>query len=109
MSNLNHAKQLYIEDTFPVSIRFIEEMKILRPDLTLRDLQQDIVIIHGDADSMVPYRVSKDISDQIPTIKFISMAGMDHGFMDISDELGTSEKSLQNKKYIYDIIAEQCL
>ena len=108
MSNLSRTKQLYIEDTFPVSIRLIEEMKILRPDLTLRDLQQNIVIIHGDADSMVPYRVSKDISDQIPTIKFISMAGMDHGFMDVSDELGTGEKSLQNKKYIYDIIAEQC-
>ncbi len=109
MFKLNRTKQLYIEDTFPISIRLIEEMKLLRPDLTLAELQQNTVIIHGDADSMVPYRVSKDISGKISAIKFISMPGMDHGFMDASDELGTSYKSLQNKKYIYDVIAEQCL
>jgi len=34
---------------------------------------------------------------------------MDHGFMDENDELGTSEKSLNNKKHIYEIISTECL
>ena len=109
ISDSARTKKLYIEEDFPISVHLIEEMKIIRPDLTLRELQQDIVIIHGDVDSMVPYDAAKDISKQTTKIKFISITGMDHGFMDESDELGTSEKSLNNKKHIYEIISTECL
>lgn len=108
LADMARTKQLFIEDNFPISIRLVEEMKTIQPELAINQLSQDIVIIHGDADSMVPYNVSKEISKNIPNIKFISMPGMDHGFMDETDENGTSEKSLKNKLRIYEIISEQC-
>ena len=94
------AKQLFINDEFPISIRLVEEMKIIQPELAIREVNQDIVIIHGDADSMVPYNVSKHIAKLISKIEFITFEGMDHGFMYETDEEGTSDMSLNNKMRI---------
>lgn len=108
LTDMARTKQLHMEENFPISIRLVEEMKIVQPELAVSELSQDIIIIHGDADSMVPYNVSKDISKKIPRIKFFSMPSMDHGFMDEGDEAGTSKKSLKNKLHIYDIISGHC-
>jgi len=109
LSKMAKTKQLFIDDNFPVSIRLIEEMKLLHPDCSLKEVKQEIVLIHGDKDSMVPFEVSKNVAKDIPKIKFMPFHGMDHGFMDANDENGTSKKSIKNKTKIYEIIAEQCL
>jgi pimeloyl-ACP methyl ester carboxylesterase len=108
IAEIPRTKQLLLDENFPVSIRLMEEMKIIQPELSIRQLTQPIVIIHGDADSMVPYNVSKEISKEIPNITFFSMPGMDHGFMDESDETGTNEKSIENKVRLFEIISEYC-
>jgi pimeloyl-ACP methyl ester carboxylesterase len=108
LSDLKKKKKLFIDDNFPISYCLVEEMRIIQPELAIKDLKQNIILIHGDADSMVPYEVSRDISKKYNKIKFISIKGMDHGFMDEDDEEGVSRKSLNNKTRIYRIIEKYC-
>lgn len=102
-------KRLYFNDKFPVSLRFIEEMRLIQPDIALAQVTCKVVIIHGDADSMVPYAVSKEVSFRIPEIQLVTMHNMDHGFMDVNDEEGTGSTSQENKRNIYERIANQWL
>jgi pimeloyl-ACP methyl ester carboxylesterase len=106
LSDLKIKKKLFFDENFPISYRLVEEMKIIKPDLAINNVKQNIVLIHGDSDSMVPYAVSRNISKHFKNIKFISVKGMDHGFMDKNDEEGISRKSLNNKMLIYRIIEE---
>lgn len=108
LSNLKKKKKLFIDKNFPISYRLVEEMKIIEPELAINNVTQSIVLIHGDSDSMVPYAVSRYISKKNKNIKFISIKGMDHGFMDQDDEEGVSKKSIGNKMCIYKIIEEFC-
>ena len=107
LAALAKKKQLFINDTFPIGVQLIEEMQIITPELIIAKVKQNITIIHGDADSMVPYSVSKEIADNNPNIKLVTMHGMDHGFTDAKDEIGNSQKSLKNKKLIYNLISKQ--
>ncbi len=109
MQRLRETQRLYLDEEFPVSIRLIEEMKILRPDLVLKTLSQPVLAIHGNADSMVPYAVTRSIAQELPQMTFVSMPGMDHGFADEHDEEGLSEKSLANKRRIYTLLKEHFL
>lgn len=109
LKDMLRTKTLFINESFPISIRLIGEMIIIQPELAISEIKQDIIIIHGDADSMVPYDVSKSIAKLFPSIKLITFKGMDHGFIDATDEEGTSDKSLENKLKIYNIIANQCI
>jgi pimeloyl-ACP methyl ester carboxylesterase len=109
LSTLKRTNKLFVNPEFPISSRLVEEMKIIKPEIALRGLKREIVIIHGDADSMVPFQVSKDFAKDIPTIRFIPFSGMDHGFMDSDDESGKGQLSIENKLRIYKIIQEQFL
>jgi len=108
LSKMEKTKKLYINDDFPISIRLVEEMRLIDPLVALKQLKQGVTIIHGDADSMVPYDVSKQAASAMSTVKLFTFKNMDHGFTDVDDEIGTSLKSQENKKRIYDIISEIC-
>lgn len=108
LSDMKKKKKLFIDDNFPISYRLVEEMRIIQPELAIKNLKQNIILIHGDADSMVPYEVSRNISKKYKNIKFISIKGMDHGFMDEDDEEGVGKKSLNNKLRIYKTIEKYC-
>lgn len=108
LSDLKKKKKLFFDENFPISYRLVEEMKIIEPELSINNVIQSIILIHGDADSMVPYDVSRSVSEKNKNIKFISIKGMDHGFMDENDEEGISKKSLHNKIHIYKIIEKYC-
>jgi hypothetical protein len=88
--------------------RLIEEMKIIRPDSALREVKQHVAIIHGDSDSMVPYAITKEISNQIEGVRLYSIPEVGHGFTDINDKTSMSKKSQDNKIRIFDIISENC-
>jgi len=105
---LENGNELFFDEGFSISIRLVEEMKLIKPELDIKNISQNIIIIHGDSDSMVPYNVSKEIADSVPNIKLYTIANMDHGFMDKLDEDGTNIKSIENKKYIYKLIKDYC-
>lgn len=108
LAKLKKTKKLFVNDDFPIGIRLVEEMRIIEPEVAIREVKQEIVLIHGDADSMVPFNVSKDIAKVVSKVQLIAISGMDHGFMDEGDEIGIDRKSIDNKKQIYSIIAERC-
>jgi uncharacterized protein len=109
LSALERTNKLFLNPKFPISSRLVEEMRIIKPEVALQRLKMEIVIIHGDADSMVPFQVSEDFAKDIPTIKFIPVSEMDHGFMDADDESGKGQRSMENKLRIYKIIQDQFL
>ncbi|HEY4831233.1 MAG TPA: hypothetical protein VIH61_01550, partial [Waddliaceae bacterium] len=101
--------RLFINPDFPISSRLVEEMKIIKPEIVLQKLRKRISVIHGDADSMVPFQASKDLTKGNKLIKFIPFRGMDHGYADANDEDGVSYQSIANKLRIYNIIRDQSL
>jgi uncharacterized protein len=108
-AKLSRTGRLHLTPTFPIGLRLVEEMRVIRPDLAIREVTQPLLAIHGDADSMVPFDVSKTVLRGLPNAKFVPISNMDHGFTDADDDLGQGEKSLRNKITIYDLIVGSCL
>ena len=109
LSTLERTNKLYVNPHFPISSRLVEEMRIIKPEIALQALKREIVIIHGDADSMVPFQVSKDLANNSLTVKLIPFPEMEHGFMDADDESGKSPRSIENKLRIYKIVQDRFL
>jgi len=107
-SDLSKTKKIYINEQFPVGIRLIEEMRLIQPDIAIRQVSQNLTIIHGDCDQAVPFAVTQKVAKENPKINFFPIKGMIHGFMNIGDDEGKTEKSLKNKQHIFDIIYNQC-
>lgn len=109
ISELQRTNKLYLNETFPISMRLFKEMELIQPEYFIGQIKQKVTIIHGDADSMVPYDVSKDLSRKYSNVKLISIPQMDHGFNDMNDEIGDGVKSLENKERIYGIIKSEVI
>ncbi|MBI5557032.1 MAG: alpha/beta fold hydrolase [Deltaproteobacteria bacterium] len=109
ISQLDKTGLLLFNENFPIGIRLVEEMKVIRPEADIHLINQKIIIVHGEADSMVPFGVSKEVSSKFQNIHLVPIKGMDHGFMDELDEEGTGITSQNNKKFIYELIVENCL
>lgn len=108
LSQLEKNNELFLDENFKISLRLVEEMKIIKPEMNIKQTNKQIFIIHGETDSMVPFSVSENISRECNNVSLIPIKGMDHGFMDEMDEDGTGEKSQNNKRYIYEFIVENC-
>ena len=109
LQKLDKTGRLYIESEFCVSHRFVEEMRIIRPDTVLADLKQRILIMHGNRDSMVPYDATAQICEGLQHVTLLTLEGADHGFMQEGDDEGVSPNSLSNKETIYRMIEENIL
>ncbi|MBK9121329.1 MAG: alpha/beta fold hydrolase [Phycisphaerales bacterium] len=57
-------------------------------------------ILHGEADSMVPHELSRDLAARYAGIDLTIIPEMDHGYMDHNDETGESERSQHNLRAI---------
>ncbi len=104
--DLNDTGRLCFDETFCVSHRLVEEMRVIRPDIAMAELLQPIVIIHGENDSMVPYPASVEACRALPGVRFVSLANTDHGYTYEGDEAGQSDASRANKETIFRLIAE---
>jgi uncharacterized protein len=103
------TNRLFVNPSFPISMRLIEEMILIDPEAALCDVTRPTVVIHGDADSMVPFNVSRAAVKHARCAKLKRFRHMDHGFNDADDEEGTSERSLKNKRRMFEIIERQVL
>lgn len=106
VKRLNESNELYINKDFCISSKLYKEMLYIEPSIFIDKINQEVIIVHGEQDSMVPYKISDDISRKHKNIILVSMKDMDHGFMDIEDEIGDSTKSIDNKNNIYNIISQ---
>jgi len=96
---------LCMEDGFQIDVKLLSEMEIVRPYQFLSTLTASTLIIHGDADSMVPYSLSEKYSLMAAQkVQLLGFPHMEHGFYDADDETGASQKSRQNFESIYKAI-----
>jgi pimeloyl-ACP methyl ester carboxylesterase len=104
IKRLERTNKLPITKKFSISMTLYKEMQLIHPEMVIGQLSVPVTIIHGESDSMVPYPATKDLATGFPQVKLHSIKEMDHGFSDVDDETGSSEKSLKNKEMIYNII-----
>ncbi len=71
---------LLLDGRFRIGRGLVEEMKRTHPGKRLRDLTIPVLTIHGDADSCVPYTVSRELGMPNPGSSFLTVLGADHGF-----------------------------
>jgi pimeloyl-ACP methyl ester carboxylesterase len=103
------TNRLFINPRFPISMRLIEEMALIRPEVALTEIRRPTLVIHGDADSMVPFNVSKAVVKGARCAKLKRFRHMDHGFNDADDEKGTSDRSLKNKHRMFKLVEHYVL
>ena len=88
---------LCMDGGFQIDVKLLLEMEMIRPYEILAQALVPTLIIHGEADSMVPYSVSaKYVSSMRPSVQLIGIPHMDHGFNDEDDETGQSPASRRN-------------
>jgi hypothetical protein len=102
---LDERGKLLFDQDFWIHRQLVEEMRIVRPDVGLRELRQPVLVFHGDKDSMVPYDVTAQVCRGVGNVKLVTMFGVDHGFMLEGDEEGMRPGSIENKLAIYRQIA----
>ena len=109
IKNMFRTGQILFDEQMWLDIKFIEEMKLIKPKDILSKITQPTVIIHGTKDPIVPIEVSQKSIENLKNIKLFQIENMDHGFMDIRDPDGTSATSLKNKHQIFNIFLENAL
>ncbi len=98
---LERTGRLPLNPEFAIGRHLIEEMHIVQPDVVLRELDQRVLVFHGDRDSMVPYAATVEACLGLPRVKLVTLDGVDHGFMLEGDEQGTDPKSVATRDRIY--------
>lgn len=71
---------LWLDGHFKIGRDLVAEMARVAPGERLRELATPVLTIHGDADTCVPYAVSRDVGAPNPGSRFLTIAGADHGF-----------------------------
>ena len=106
LQRLEQKGRLYFDKKFYVGVHLIEEMRVIRPDISLRDLTQPVLVFHGDRDSMVPYAATVEACRGLSNVTLVTLKDTDHGFMIAGDDDGQTRASQANKKLIYKKLVE---
>lgn len=91
---------LFLDGEFELGAKLIEEFRIIRPYELLKEIKLPVLIIHGEKDSMVPFRISRKFGKPNKNSHFMTIKNADHGFIDVNDEIGKSNKSIRNKRKV---------
>ncbi len=104
IEKLFRTNKLPFSRKFACSMKLYKEMQSIQAKQFISEKALPVTIFHGDSDTMVPFYVSKEFSQEYNHIKFFQMKGMDHGFNDKDDEDGTKTKSIENRKTMFQFI-----
>ncbi len=64
------------------------------------------LIVHGDADSIVPFSSSERVANENSECRLVNIPGTDHGFGVEGDEDLTSPETKQRHREVFDVVAE---
>jgi hypothetical protein len=78
-------------DGFILTLPLILELELYRPYETFPDLKVPTLVIHGDNDTAVPYSVSREQALQSPAVRFKTIHGADHAFVEPHHEAQSFE------------------
>ena len=76
---------------FSVSRAYIEDGMAIDPLTDFTVFPNDVLLIHGTNDTVVPYQYAKDLAEAYPSCDFITIEGAGHGFMGDSLQLALDE------------------
>jgi hypothetical protein len=101
------AKNAYVEtDEIAYGPALINELPHINGIRGLGDLKCPAVILHGDADSIVPYSLSMKFAEQHTQCRLVNIAGTDHGFGVPGDEDLTSLETKERHAEVFEIISQ---
>jgi len=92
--------RLAFNDQFSVGVSLLAEMSMIVPYIQLRQMHKPVTVIHGTADSMVPFEISARLCAGLSHVNLVSVEHMEHGFTDVDDDAGTSQASISNLNLI---------
>jgi pimeloyl-ACP methyl ester carboxylesterase len=98
------GKPFYINEKVFFNRSIVSDFQLINLIECLKRSNIKYEIMHGTQDSMIPYELSKNISEESKNIILHTFENMDHGFMDVEDEDGTTKKSQENMKRIISIL-----
>jgi len=71
---------LWLDGRFKIGRQLAHDLGIYRPYERFQGMRAPVLIIHGDADTCVPYAVSAEAAQANPNIELVTVPGADHGF-----------------------------
>lgn len=83
----------------------LNELRFISGKEGLRRLKSDSLIIHGDADSIVPYESSEQFVHLNDRCQLINVPGTDHGFGVEDDEDLSSPETKEKHRQVFAIIS----
>lgn len=100
------AQNGFIEmDGFPYGAALINELPFISGIEGLRRLTRPSLIVHGDADSIVPYESSKRFVKLNRRCRLVNIPGTDHGFGVGDDEDLSSPETKEKHREVFGIIS----
>jgi uncharacterized protein len=100
-------RQGYIEtDGVPYGIAIINELRYVSGVQALPRLKNSILIVHGDADSIVPYESSERFVTLNPNARLVNISGTDHGFGVEGDEDLTWPETKKKHAEVYRLVTD---
>jgi hypothetical protein len=94
-------------DGLKLSARLVEELRVVRPYNFALDPQTRILVIHGNRDDIVPFKVSaRYAANSNHSVEFVTIKRGGHGFRDCNDSTGTSRRSVTNRETILEKVEQ---
>lgn len=104
--HLKEKGYILLDGKFKLGIKLIEEFKVVKPYEILSEIEHPVLTIHGNKDTMVPFKISQKYGAPNKKSQFVPINGADHGFIAFGDDSGESKKSLENKKFVIEKIVK---
>jgi len=84
----------------------LNELRYISGVEGLRRLKCDSLILHGDADSIVPYASSERFVELNKNCRLVNIAGTDHGFGVGDDEDLSSPETKEKQQEVFGLISQ---
>jgi len=97
---------ILLDGEHELGAKLVAEFRIIKPFEFLENIKCPVLTIHGDKDSLVPYKISKKYGSPNRKSKFITIRNAEHGFVKSNDDEGVSEQSMKNQKRVTEYIIE---
>ncbi|MCI8444246.1 MAG: alpha/beta hydrolase [Clostridia bacterium] len=83
---LEELGYIYLDETFKVGYRLLDEMKTIFPYKILEHISIPTLVIHGNKDTYVSYDISKKYSEVNQWCDFVTVNNSEHGFGRIEEK-----------------------
>ena len=92
-------------DEIPYGRALVNELPYINGIAALKGITCGCLILHGDADSVVPYASSEKFAAVCPGCELVSIAGTDHGFGVEGDEDLSSPETKAKHEEVYELVS----